>query len=66
MGILLVNLELEKVSLDKVIVLENIYYDYNSDEICVDVVLELDKVIILLKDNLVLFIELGFYMDFCG
>ncbi len=66
MGTLLANLELEKASLDKVIALENIYYDYNSDEIRADAALELDKVITLLKDNPVLLIELGSHTDSRG
>lgn len=66
MGTLLANLELEKASLDKVIALENIYYDYNSDEIRADAALELDKVIALLKDNPVLLIELGSHTDSRG
>lgn len=66
MGTLLANLELEKASLDKVIALENIYYDYNSAEIRADAALELDKVITLLKDNPVLLIELGSHTDARG
>lgn len=66
MGTLLANLELEKAGLDKVIALENIYYDYNSAEIRADAALELDKVITLLKDNPVLLIELGSHTDSRG
>lgn len=66
MGTLLANLELEKASLDQVIALENIYYDYNSAEIRADAALELDKVITLLKDNPVLLIELGSHTDARG
>lgn len=66
MGTLLANLELEKAGLDKVIALENIYYDYNSAEIRSDAALELDKVITLLKENPVLLIELGSHTDARG
>ncbi|NRB50376.1 MAG: OmpA family protein [Saprospiraceae bacterium] len=66
MGTLLANLELEKASLDKVIALENIYYDSNSSDIRADAALELEKVITLLKDNPVLLIELGSHTDSRG
>lgn len=66
MGTLLANLELEKASLDKVMALENIYYDYNSAVIRPDAALELDKVIALMKDNPVLLVELGSHTDARG
>ncbi|MEZ5044420.1 MAG: OmpA family protein [Saprospiraceae bacterium] len=66
MGTLLANLELEKASLDKVMALENIYYDYNSSTIRPDAAVELDKVIALMKDNPVLLVELGSHTDARG
>lgn len=66
MGTLLANLELEKASLDKVIALQQIYYDRNSTEIRADAALELDKVITLLRENPVLLMELGSHTDAIG
>lgn len=55
-----------KKEVNKVIVLENIYYDYNSSEIRDDAAQELDKLITLLKDNPDMRIELSSHTDARG
>lgn len=52
--------------IDKPIVLENIYYDYNKWNIRKDAAMELDKLVKLLKDNPKIEIELGSHTDARG
>ncbi len=59
-------LGLIKKEVNKVIVLDNIYYDYNSSEIRDDAAEELDKLVTLLKDNMDMRIELSSHTDARG
>lgn len=59
-------LGLIKKEVNKVIVLENIYYDYNSSDIRDDAAEELDKLVTLLKDNPDMRIELSSHTDARG
>ncbi len=57
------SLGLIKKEVNKVIVLDNIYYDYNSSEIRDDAADELDKLVTLLQDNKDMRIELSSHTD---
>ena len=54
---------LDQIVLDKSIVLENIYYDLDRDEIRSDAALELDKLVTILVDNPEIKIELSSHTD---
>jgi len=54
---------LDQIVLDKAIVLENIYYDLDRDEIRADAALELDKLVTVLADNPEIKIELSSHTD---
>jgi outer membrane protein OmpA-like peptidoglycan-associated protein/tetratricopeptide (TPR) repeat protein len=54
---------LDQIVLDKAIVLENIYYDLDRDEIRADAALELDKLVTILADNPEIKIELSSHTD---
>ena len=54
---------LDQIVLDKAIVLENIYYDLDRDEIRSDAALELDKLVTVLEDNPEIKIELSSHTD---
>jgi outer membrane protein OmpA-like peptidoglycan-associated protein len=56
-------LVLDKIVLNKTIVLENIYYDLDKADIRSDAAVELDKLVALLKDNPAIKIELGSHTD---
>ena len=56
-------LHLDKIVVEKAIVLENIYYDFNKSDIRADAALELDKLVTLLEDNIEIEIELGSHTD---
>ncbi len=58
-----VNLLLEKIIINKPIVLENIYYDLDKWNIRPDAAIELDKLINILNDNPKIVIELGSHTD---
>lgn len=58
--------EVEAIVVDKPIVLENIYYDYNKWNIRQDAALELDKLVHILKDNPTIDIEMGSHTDARG
>ena len=45
------NLVLDKIIMNKSIVLDNIYYDLNKSEIRPDAAIELDKLVIIMRDN---------------
>ena len=66
MGTLLANVELQPIELDKSIKIENIYYDYNKHNIRPDAAGELDKLILVLKNNPALIVELGSHTDSRG
>jgi len=57
---------LERIVLQKEIVIENIYYDYNKANIRADAALELNKIVALLKENPAIIIELGSHTDSRG
>lgn len=54
---------LDKIELNKIFVLDNIYYDFNRAEIRDDAAKELDKLVQLLVDNPEIKIELGSHTD---
>lgn len=56
-------LVLDKIELNKIFVLENIYYNYNKADIREDAAKELDKLVQLLADNPEIRIELGSHTD---
>ncbi len=58
-----IKLHLDKIVVEKAIVLENIYYDFNKSDIRADAAVELDKLVLLLKDNIEIDIELGSHTD---
>ena len=58
-----VNFELDEIIIDKPIVLENIYYDFDKWFIRPDAAVELDKLVKLLKDNPTISIEMGSHTD---
>ncbi|MBR9920856.1 MAG: OmpA family protein [Bacteroidetes bacterium] len=66
LGTLLANIEMTSASLDKTLVIQNIYYDYDKWDIRPDAAYELDKVSTLLKENPNLIIELGSHTDSRG
>ena len=66
MGTLLANVELDRVELNKVIQIENIYYDLAKWDIRDDAAAELDKLVVVLKDNPALQMELGSHTDSRG
>lgn len=56
----------EPIVIDKPIVVENIYYDYNKWNIRPDAAFELDKLVRVLRDNPTIEIELGSHTDARG
>ena len=66
MGTLLANVELDRVELDKSIEIENIYYDLAKWSIREDAAEELDKLLVTLKDNPGIIVELGSHTDSRG
>ena len=66
MGVLLANLELERIEQDKTFEINNLYYDYGKWELKPQGRVELNKVINLFKDNPALIIELGSHTDSRG
>lgn len=66
MGTLLANIELDKADLDSKIALENIYYDLNKWDIRPEAAKELDKVVVLMRDNPEIIVELGSHTDSRG
>jgi len=61
-----VQLMFEKIVINKAIVIENIYYDYDKWDIRPDAALELDKIVTLLIENPTIIIELGSHTDSRG
>ena len=57
------NLILDRIVVNKSIVLDNIYYDLDKADIREDAALELDKLVIILKDNPNISIELSSHTD---
>lgn len=54
---------LDKIEINKIFVLDNIYYDFNKSDIRTDAGKELDKLVQLLTDNPEIKIELGSHTD---
>jgi peptidoglycan-associated lipoprotein len=54
---------LDKIELNRIFVMENIYYNYNKSDIRPDAAKELDKLVQLLVDNPEIKIELGSHTD---
>ncbi|KAB2872338.1 MAG: OmpA family protein, partial [Bacteroidales bacterium] len=61
-----INLNIEKIDLNKTIEIPNIYYDLGKWNIRKDAAIELDKVVALLNDNPNIKIELGSHTDSRG
>lgn len=59
-------LVMDRIILEKAIVVENIYYGYDSANIRSDAAVELDKLVRFLKDNPEIKIELGSHTDSRG
>ena len=57
------NIELDKIVIEKAIVLNNIYYDFNKADIKPEAAVELDKLVTILKDNPEISIELSSHTD---
>lgn len=57
---------LDQVELNKPIKLENIYYDFDKSNIRADAVIELDKLVKIMRDNPTIWIELGSHTDSRG
>lgn len=62
-GVLLANVEMEKVFEGKTMEIENLYYDLDKAFIRPDAAVELDKVVALMKYNRRLTVELGSHTD---
>lgn len=57
------NLILDRIVVNKSIVLDNIYYDLDKADIREDAAIELDKLVVILKDNPNISIELSSHTD---
>ncbi len=57
------DLPLDQIIIEKPIVLDNIYYDLDKAEIRPDAALELDKLVVMMKDNPEISIELSSHTD---
>ena len=64
--IVTLKMEMEKIELNKPIVLKNIYYDFDKANIRPDAALELDKLVKILNDNPSIKIELSSHTDCRG
>lgn len=60
------DLYLTPIVIDKPIKIENIYYDFDRDEIRADAAIELDKLVVLLTENPTIWIEIGSHTDSRG
>jgi len=60
------NIYLEPVKKNQTFVLENVYYDFNKWDITDSAAFELDKLVVILKDNPGIDIELGSHTDSRG
>jgi outer membrane protein OmpA-like peptidoglycan-associated protein len=65
-GTFLANIEMEPVAINKTFQIDNIYYDYDKWNIRPDAAERLDKLIIVLKDNPGITMELGSHTDCRG
>jgi peptidoglycan-associated lipoprotein len=60
------NLALEPIVINKPIVLENIYYNFDKSDIRADAAIELDKLVKIMNENPTIWIELGSHTDSRG
>ncbi len=60
------DLLMEKIEVNKVFTFENIYYDLDKSYIRPDAAIELDKIVTILKDNPTILTELGSHCDSRG
>ncbi|MGD9327658.1 MAG: OmpA family protein [Cyclobacteriaceae bacterium] len=58
-----IKIPLDRIVIDKAIVMENIYYDLDEDYIRADAAVELDKLVAILEDNPEIKIELSSHTD---
>src|SRR6185436_3528671 len=58
-----IKLALEKIVLNKPIVLDNIYYDLDKSDIRPDAAVELDKLVAIMNENPGIIVELGSHTD---
>ena len=58
-----IKVPLDRIVIDKAIVMENIYYDLDEDYIRADAAVELDKLVAILEDNPEIKIELSSHTD---
>jgi outer membrane protein OmpA-like peptidoglycan-associated protein len=58
-----IKVPLDRIIIDKAIVMENIYYDLDEDYIRADAAVELDKLVAILEDNPEIKIELSSHTD---
>jgi outer membrane protein OmpA-like peptidoglycan-associated protein len=65
-GTFLANIEMEPVEINKTFKIDNIYYDYDKWDIRPDAAERLDQLIIVLKDNPGITMELGSHTDCRG
>jgi outer membrane protein OmpA-like peptidoglycan-associated protein len=65
-GVLLANVEMERIFTGKKMEVQNLYYDINQSKLRADAKQELQKVITLMKDNPNLTLELGAHTDSRG
>jgi peptidoglycan-associated lipoprotein len=65
-AVLIQDLHLEAVVINKAIRLENIYYDFDKWNIRPDAAVELDKLVKIMTDNPTIWIELGSHTDSRG
>ena len=66
MGTLLANVEMETVDVGTTIEIENIYYELSKWKLTPNVKQELQKVVVLMKDNPLIEIEIGSHTDSRG
>ncbi|MCB9310190.1 MAG: OmpA family protein [Lewinellaceae bacterium] len=65
-GMLLANVELDRIAIDKLVGFANIYYASGSAELNSEGKKELDKVAMIAKDNPNILFELGSHTDYVG
>lgn len=65
-GYLLGNIALDTIEIGNTFEIENIYYDYDKSDIRPDAAEELDKLVVFLRDNPAINVELGAHTDSRG
>lgn len=59
-------LVMDRIELNKIFVLENIYFDFDKSDITPQAAIELNKLVDILKDNAAIKIEMGSHTDSVG